>query len=58
MEDIGAEGNLNSGDRSNDVFLKNVAAFCPFLKSIPEAKIKKFRLIALTKAKFFKKKKG
>ena len=32
------------------IFLvKNVVAFCPCLNSLPEAKVKKFRLIALTK---------
>jgi hypothetical protein len=29
--------------------MKNVAAFCPYLKSLPEAKVKRFKLIALTK---------
>ena len=29
--------------------VKNVAAFCPFLKSLPETKVKKLRLIASTK---------
>ena len=29
MEDIGAEGDLNSGDHSYEVLVKNVAAFCP-----------------------------
>ena len=29
--------------------MKNVAAFCPCPKSLPEAKVKRFRLIALTK---------
>ena len=29
--------------------VKNVAAFCPCLKSLPEAKVKRFRLIALIK---------
>jgi hypothetical protein len=28
---------------------KNVAAFCPCLKSFPEAKVKRLRLITLTK---------
>ena len=31
------------------ILVKNVAAFCPCLKSLPEAKIKRFILIALTK---------
>ena len=29
--------------------MKNVATFCPCLKSLPEAKVKRLRLIALTK---------
>ena len=33
----------------NDVLVKNVAAFYPCLKSRPEAKVKRFRSIALTK---------
>ena len=31
------------------VFVKNVAVFCLCLKSLPEAKVKGFILIALTK---------
>jgi hypothetical protein len=31
------------------VLAKNVATFCPCLKSLPEAKMKRLRLIALTK---------
>lgn len=34
---------------SYDILVKNVAAFCPSLKSLPEDKVKRFRLIALTK---------
>jgi hypothetical protein len=49
MEYIGAEGGLNSGDNSYDVSVKNVAPFCPCLKSLPEAKVKRLNLIALTK---------
>ena len=48
MGNIGAGGDFNSGE-SSDVLVKNVAAFCPCLKSLPEAKVKRFRLIALTK---------
>jgi hypothetical protein len=33
-----------------DILMKNVAAFCPFLKNLPEAKVKGFILIALTKS--------
>ena len=29
--------------------VKNVATFCPYLKSLPEDKVNRFRLIALTK---------
>jgi hypothetical protein len=32
-----------------DILVKNVATFCPYLKSLPEAKVKRLRLIALTK---------
>jgi hypothetical protein len=31
------------------ILSKNVAAFCPYLKSLPEVKVKRFILIALTK---------
>ena len=31
------------------ILVRNVAAFCPYLKSLPEAKVKRFILIALTK---------
>lgn len=34
-------------DCSCDILAKNVPAFCPFLKFLPEAKIKHFGLIAL-----------
>jgi hypothetical protein len=37
------------GDHSYDILVKNVAAFCPYLKSLSETKVKRFRLIALTK---------
>ena len=46
MEDIGTEGELNSGNCCHD-FLVNIAALCPYLKSQPKAKMK--RLIALTR---------
>lgn len=35
-------------DHSCDVLAKNVAAFCPFPKNLLEAKLKSFRLMALT----------
>ena len=31
------------------ILVKNVATFCPCLKSLPEAKAKRLRLITLTK---------
>jgi hypothetical protein len=31
------------------ILVKNVTAFCPCLKKLPETKIKRLRLIALTK---------
>ena len=31
------------------ILLKSVAAFCPCLKSLPHANVKRFTLIALTK---------
>jgi hypothetical protein len=36
-------------DCSYDILVKNVATFCPSLKSLPEAKVKRLILIALTK---------
>lgn len=32
-----------------DILVKNVAAFCPCLNSLPEAKVKRFILVVLTK---------
>ena len=64
MEDFVAKDDLNCGtlaleiseknfdmclrDCSCDILVKNVAAFCPS-KSLPEAKVKRFRLITLKK---------
>ena len=31
------------------ILVKNVATFCPCLKSLPETKVKRIRLIALTR---------
>ena len=31
------------------ILVKNVVAFCPCLKSLPEAKVKSFRLVTLAK---------
>ena len=65
MEDFVTESDLNCADLAQEVsvenfnmwprdcfcgiLVKNVAAFCPCLKSLPEAKVKRLRLIALTK---------
>jgi hypothetical protein len=65
MEDRGAEGDLNCrglaqevSDRnfsmlprehSCDILVRNVAVSCPYLKSLPETKVKRFRLIVLAK---------
>ena len=35
--------------RISECGIKNVATFCPCLKSLPEAKLKRLQLIALTK---------
>ena len=40
---------MGTRDCSCDILMKNVAAFCPCLKSLPENKVKRFRLIALAK---------
>ena len=34
-------------EHSSDILVKKVAAFCPCLKSLPEAKMKSFGLIPL-----------
>ena len=51
MENIGAEGDLNSEDFSYDVLVKHFlycfAPFCPHLKTLPEANVKIFLLIAM-----------
>jgi hypothetical protein len=39
------------------ILMRNVAAFCPCLKSLPEAKVKRFILIALIEEVSKKKKK-
>ena len=65
MEDFVTESDLNCADLAQEVsvenfnmwprdcfcgiLVKNVATFCPCLKSLPEAKVKRLRLIALTK---------
>ena len=35
-------------DHSYHILVKNMAAFCPCLKSLPESKVKRFILVALT----------
>jgi hypothetical protein len=63
MEDSGAEGDLNCGglaqedseknfsmwprDCSCEILTKNMAAFCPFQKSLPESNVISFGLIPL-----------
>jgi hypothetical protein len=42
-------GTMFPRDCSCDSLMKNMAAFCPCLKSLPGAKVKRFRLITLTK---------
>ena len=41
--------NILPGDCSYDILVKNMVAFCPCLKSLPEAKVKSLLLIPLTK---------
>ena len=50
-QEVSVEKNFSMWPRdcSCDILVKNVAAFCPCLKSLPQAKIKRFILIALTK---------
>ena len=65
MEHSRAEGDLSCGglvqevseknfsmcpnNHSCDILVTNGAAFCPCLKGLPEASMKRFRLIALAK---------
>jgi hypothetical protein len=49
MEDIGTEDDVNCGDSSYDVLVKNVAAFCPCSQHLPEAKVKRFVFTTSTK---------
>jgi hypothetical protein len=63
MKDIGDKYDLNSGGPVSrgfrgvcgletfycDILVKCVAALCPFLGSLPKAKMKKFRLVLLKK---------
>ena len=49
-QEISEEKNFNilPRDHSSDILVKKVTAFCPCLKSLPEAKEKSFGLIPLT----------
>jgi hypothetical protein len=65
MEDFVTKSDLNCVDLAQEVsvenfkmwprdcfcgiLVKNVATFCPFLKSLPDTKVKRLRLIALIK---------
>jgi hypothetical protein len=65
MEDFVTESGLNCMDLAQEVSMENfnmwprdcicrilvkaMATFCPFLKSLPEAKVKRVRLIVMTK---------
>ena len=67
IKDFIAESDLNCVDLAKEVLVenfnmwskdcfcgflvKNVAPFCPCLKSLPDTKAKRFRLIALSKKK-------
>jgi hypothetical protein len=71
MEDFVIESNLNCADLAQEIsvrnfkmwptgmfcgiLVKNVATFCPCLKSLSEAGVKRLRLMALTKKKSLKK---
>jgi hypothetical protein len=49
-QDISKEKNFRMWykDCFYGILVKNVGTFCPCLKSLPEAKVKRLRLIALT----------
>ena len=49
--EVSEENNFNTWPKDCycDILVKNVAAFCPCLKSLLEAKVKRFILIALTR---------
>jgi hypothetical protein len=50
-QEVSVEKNFSMWHRdcSCDIMVKNVAAFCSHLKSLPESKVKRFILIELTK---------
>jgi hypothetical protein len=49
--EVSKEKNFNIWPRdcSCGILVKNVAVYCPCMKSLPEAKVKRFIFIALTK---------
>ena len=50
-QEASVEKNFNMWPRDCfcDILVKNVTVFCPFLKNIPKANIKRFILVVLTK---------
>jgi hypothetical protein len=50
-QEVSVEKNFSMRPRNHfcGIFVKNVATFCPCLKSLPECKIKRFILVAVTK---------
>ena len=50
-QEVSMEKNFSMWPRGHfcAILVKNVATFCPCLKSLPEAKVKRIRLIALKK---------
>lgn len=50
-QEVSEEKNVNMWPRDCfcDVLVKNMAAFCPCPKNLPEAKVKRFRITALAK---------
>ena len=58
-QEVSEETNFSTLSRDHslcDILVKNVATFSPCLKCLPEAKEKRFRLIALAKESLKKKK--
>jgi hypothetical protein len=49
-QEISEENNLSMwpGDCFCDTLVRNVGTFCPRLKCLPEAQVKRFKLIAMT----------
>ena len=49
--EVSEEKNFTTCRRNSpcDILIKNVASFCPCRKSLSEAEVKRFRLIALIK---------